>query len=87
MPALHRVHRGRSGRPWRRVRAYILERDGYRCWLCGRIGADTADHVIPLSKGGDPLDPGNLRAAHQRCNSRRQAALPQPVPSGATRRW
>ncbi|NBW15562.1 MAG: HNH endonuclease, partial [Caulobacteraceae bacterium] len=84
MPALHRVHQGRSGRPWRRVRAYVLQRDGGICWLCKRNGADSVDHVIPLSKGGDPLDPANLRAAHLKCNGRRQAALPQPVPSGAT---
>jgi 5-methylcytosine-specific restriction protein A len=87
MPAKQRITAGRSGRPWKRVRAYVLARDHYTCWLCGRIGADTADHVIPLSKGGHPTDPGNLRAAHRSCNSRRGAALPQKVTEGGSRTW
>ena len=38
------------------------------CALCGRPGADTADHITPLMHGGThALD--NLRPAHARCNS------------------
>lgn len=87
MPAKRRNNRGRSGRPWARTRLAVLERDRFICWLCGRVGADTADHVVPLSLGGDPLDPANLRAAHRSCNSRRGAALPWPVRPGRTRTW
>lgn len=65
-------------------RAYRRKRDQLRrtsdtCHLCGGwIDPDlrsphplsfTADHVIPVSKGGSNL--GELRAAHRRCNSRR----------------
>jgi len=39
------------------VKKAIFERDGYRCVVCGRGPADGveihADHIIPLSRGGD----------------------------------
>lgn len=51
---------------------------GTDCWLCGREGADTADHVIPRKTIRDLgldsallFDPENGRPAHKRCNSRR----------------
>jgi len=38
------------------------------CALCGKAGANTADHIISLMHGGDnSID--NLQPAHQRCNS------------------
>jgi 5-methylcytosine-specific restriction endonuclease McrA len=40
------------------------------CWICGRDGSNTADHVTPRSHGGtDAL--ANLRPAHGPCNSAR----------------
>jgi len=73
---------GQKGR-WRG----ICERDGWVCWIC-RLPIDaalsppdrlagTADHVLPLSKGGSDTD-GNLRAAHFSCNCRRGAGKFQP---------
>ncbi len=59
------------GSRWRKVRALVLERDGYVCWLCGLPGANSADHVLPVSRGGATHDPANLRAAHYSCNSKR----------------
>lgn len=48
---------------------------GVRCWLCGepiRWRAEgTLDHVIPVAEGGAR---GPVRAAHRRCNMRRNAA-------------
>ena len=42
------------------------------CALCGKPGANTADHIVPLMFGGDnSLD--NLQPAHQSCNSRKGA--------------
>ena len=47
------------------------------------------DEIVPVSRGGDPLDPANVRPAHWICNARRgdgtrkgptTAALPQPWP-------
>ena len=53
------------------------------CWLCGHVGADQADHVLPRALGG-PSTPANLRPAHGsapcstcgvRCNQVRGARL------------
>ena len=42
------------------------------CALCGKPGANTADHIVSLMFGGDnSLD--NLQPAHQACNSRKGA--------------
>jgi hypothetical protein len=42
------------------------------CALCGKAGANTADHIISLMHGGDnSID--NLQPAHQRCNSKKGA--------------
>lgn len=70
------IGRAAVGR-WRR----ICERDGWKCWICeGDINpsliaphrqSGTADHVIAVADGGSDSD-DNLRAAHFRCNSKRQ---------------
>lgn len=67
---------GRRGRPWRRIRAQVLDGNP-PCHICGKPGADTVDHIVPLSEGGNPLDPANLRPACVSCNSRRGQALAQ----------
>lgn len=65
-------------------RQKILNRDGWRCYLCGKDIdrtrayphplSGTVDHVLPVSaKGSD--HPDNLRAAHWRCNRRKGADL------------
>lgn len=56
-----------SNPTYRANRAIILE-GAPNCALCGRPGADTADHIIPHDAGGTD-DLHNLRPAHQRCNS------------------
>lgn len=71
---------GRTGHAWREARAWVLENYTH-CWLClrpvnktlsgrHRLGP-SVDHVMPLSRGGDPLDREGLRLAHTGCNSRR----------------
>lgn len=65
-----------SGRHAQRMRALVLSEWGDICHLCGRPGADSADHLIPRSKGG-PDTLANLRPAHMACNSRRGN---RPVP-------
>lgn len=58
----------------------VLERDGWRCHLCGgkirrrlsglhRLGP-TIDHLVPLSQGGEHSY-ANVAAAHRACNSAR----------------
>lgn len=68
-----RISFGRSKRrpsmsPSRKRR--VLERDSRVCHLCGLGGADTVDHVLPHSLGGDS-SMENLKAAHEECNMRR----------------
>ncbi|MCP2281076.1 HNH endonuclease [Nocardia amikacinitolerans] len=59
-----------SGRRAQALRAATLATYGTLCHLCGRPGANTADHLIPHSQGGpDSLE--NLRPAHKSCNSAR----------------
>jgi 5-methylcytosine-specific restriction endonuclease McrA len=48
---------------WKRARAAIL-RESDICWLCGREGADTVDHIVAIKDGGAPLDRSNLAPAH-----------------------
>lgn len=66
--------KGRTGRPYRRARATVLNASTV-CWICGKPGATTVDHIIPVSRMAptDPrlTDPANLRPAHGPCNSRR----------------
>ncbi|MEU4348295.1 HNH endonuclease [Streptomyces sp. NPDC023838] len=89
----------RNGRPYRRlcIRQRAL---GLPCWICGHnipyeiTGPEasrhplafTLDHLVPLSRGGDLLDPANARSAHRRCNSARgnRTTIKQ---ARASRRW
>lgn len=55
----------------RRAQEYTrgtLARYGTVCWLCGLPGATTADHIIPIDKGGAVYDYDNLGPAHGKCN-------------------
>jgi 5-methylcytosine-specific restriction endonuclease McrA len=60
-----------STRAWRRVRAAVLERDGYRCQLrlpgC-TTAATEVHHTVGREVSGD--DPGQLVAACRSCNQR-----------------
>jgi len=61
-----------STRAWRKIRAWVLRRDGYRCQVerhdgrCGKIATDV-DHIVRREHGGTDA-PGNLRAACAACN-------------------
>ena len=61
---------GLDGRPWRRLRMLILERDGFTCQLRlpGCTGFAThVDHRVSRRDGGSD-DPLNLQAACASCN-------------------
>ncbi|WP_256681066.1 HNH endonuclease [Pseudomonas sp. JUb52] len=48
---------GRGGRPWRRIRERILQRDLYTCQACGLVAADAeVDHIVNLAQGGGEGD-------------------------------
>jgi hypothetical protein len=51
------------GEKLQKLRQRVFATYGDICWLCGGGEADTIDHVIPLSDGGDD-DIENLRPAH-----------------------
>jgi hypothetical protein len=72
------------------TRAWVLERNGYTCQMCGIAAGDsdplsesrtvrlTIGHIIDKSKGGDDT-PKNLRAICTNCNEGLQnTALPKP---------
>lgn len=78
MPARKRVdHNGVGEREYRRNRKAVLAKADV-CAICGmpidrslkfpHPLSGTADHIIPVSKGGSPTDPANLQAAHLICN-------------------
>jgi hypothetical protein len=53
------------GEKLQKLRQQVFAAYGDVCWLCGGGEADTIDHLVPLSEGGDDhLD--NLRPAHGR---------------------
>lgn len=69
------------------TRAYVYERNGYTCQMCGIAAGDadpysatrtirlTLGHITDKSKGGDDT-PGNLRAVCTNCNEGLQNAGP-----------
>ena len=73
------------------TRAFVLERNGYSCQMCGLAASDpdplhpgmkvrlTMGHIIDKSKGGTDT-PGNLRAVCTNCNEGLQNVSP-PKPS------
>lgn len=87
--------KGRVGRPWRRARALVLATSS-ACHLCGHEVDKTlppgdplsavVDHLLPLSKGGDPLALENLRLAHRRCNGRKHNRT-DAAPIRTSRAW
>lgn len=55
----------RSGERWRIWRNGVFAMWGSDCHLCGHPGADSADHLVPLSVwGNQPYDPRISRPAH-----------------------
>lgn len=72
------------------TRAWVLERNGYTCQMCGLAASDpdplspgrtvrlTMGHIVDKSKGGSDT-PENLRAVCTNCNEGLQnAGLPKP---------
>lgn len=55
-----------TGRPWMRLRAAVLERDGYTCIGCG-ARATEVHHIVPVASGG-PDHPDNLVSLCHDCH-------------------
>lgn len=63
-----------------RLRAQIMERDGFRCRRCG-VTPDHAelrvDHIVPVAKGGT-ADSSNLQTLCHDCNAGKADRAPHP---------
>lgn len=59
---------------WLPLVAQILNRDGHKCTYCGSTEKLTADHVVPMTRGGTH-DPSNLTACCIPCNSKKSNRL------------
>lgn len=74
---------GRGGRPWRRKRERVFERDKFLCQIClssGRVtgvelsgpNAGVCDHITPLAEGGTDAEM-NLQTICQTCDREKSA--------------
>jgi|688.fasta_scaffold164647_4 5-methylcytosine-specific restriction endonuclease McrA len=62
----------KAHRAWRRA---VLTRDGWQCRTCGRVCGGyreaQADHVVPVSQGGDRYDVANGQCLCIACHGRK----------------
>ena len=74
-----------NGAARRKLRAW-LKAQGLPCHLCGGAidyslpaghpMSFEVDEIVPVSRGGDPLDRANVAPAHRICNERRGNHMP-----------
>lgn len=62
-----------SRRNWGMLKTYVHKRDDWTCQMCrirrvGDFGKNHADHIVPVSDGGDEFDPGNVRTLCVDCH-------------------
>lgn len=88
--------RVKNGHRRRELRARVLAEETH-CGICGGAVDKTLHHhdplapevdeIVPVSRGGDPLNRSNCRLVHRACNQRRgdgrreqaQAAISRPA--------
>jgi|GEM_PF-4118957 len=64
---------------WIRLRAEVVRKAGGRCHWCNVPGKRLlADHITPISQGGEPYDPANVVASCFSCNRRRATPMEPP---------
>lgn len=66
------ARRIRSTAAWQTASANTIAQQPW-CTTCGATTDLTADHIQPISRGGHPLHPSNLRTLCRTCNSRKGA--------------
>ena len=87
-----------NGNARRKVRAW-LKAQGMPCHICGRAidyslpaghpMSFEVDEIVPVSRGGSPIDRSNVAPAHRICNQRRgnkplhKAGKARPMTEGA----
>lgn len=83
-----------NGHRWRQAKARLRAK-GHDCWICREFGRPaaidyglpsddpasfSADHLVPVAKGGAMYADDNLEAAHRRCNEwRRDMSVAQVI--------
>lgn len=71
------AHRRGYDKQWKKLRADILKRDGFRCQRCGEYGNASfhVDHIKPFGAVDDPLrlDESNLQVLCPSCHSTKTA--------------
>ena len=90
----HAAFLGVSYRRYRQLRGAVAANLPLACTVCRDMVQPwdrwQLDHITPLSKGGQPLDPANLGPAHARCNMRKgghKLKAPRPPSVNPSRRW
>ena len=61
-------------RAWHITMRLVNRRDK-ACVRCGDSGLLEYDHIVEVSRGGDPLDPANVQRLCIRCHRRKTAAF------------
>lgn len=62
---------GRGGRPWRRLKQQIHQRDNWTCCSCGRVTMELeCDHIINQASGGTD-DEFNLQSLCKTCHAKK----------------
>ena len=88
--------RSSNGAARRKIRAWVLSTQDY-CALCGKAVdkslktphpmSPEVDEIIPVSRGGSPIDRTNVQLVHRSCNqlkgNRLESELPKPKPENA----
>lgn len=92
--------RNKNGSRRRDIRKWVLATQDH-CALCGGLVdkslhhldpmAPEVDEIIPVSKGGSPIDRSNVQLAHRICNQRKGAKLEvtrsHVMPFPTSREW
>lgn len=74
LPKQENYGQGRGGRPWRRIKQQVHERDEWTCCKCGRTTMDLeCDHIVNTAQGGTD-DLNNLQSLCKPCHSDKSAA-------------
>ena len=78
---------------YRELKKQILAQND-TCILCGHSGADSIDHIVPVSRGGAERDPSNWAPIHnspcpycgRRCNREKGVKLIEEIIDNNTSR-
>lgn len=67
-----------QSKPWRKLRnAFMADPVNGLCVECAKRGVDTiateCDHILPIKKGGEALDPANLQPLCRSCHASKSA--------------